>query len=96
MDPAGRNAVVTAGVAGIGSAVAEELTQRGARVLLDDIDRAGVTDAAPPVSGDRLAEGAGPGFEPEAVDREGIGVVGTLDPGREQFDGGAGDLAFVR
>ena len=40
MDVTGRNAVVTGAAGGIGAALSAELTSRGARVLLADIDPA--------------------------------------------------------
>jgi NAD(P)-dependent dehydrogenase (short-subunit alcohol dehydrogenase family) len=54
LDLAGRPALVTGGGRGIGAAVAAELTRRGARVALVDIDAATVQATAAAIGGDTI------------------------------------------
>ncbi|HET7701130.1 MAG TPA: 3-hydroxybutyrate dehydrogenase [Candidatus Limnocylindria bacterium] len=51
VDLGGRSALVTGAASGIGRAIAEDLTGRGARVLLADIDAAGLAAVAGPLRG---------------------------------------------
>ena len=51
MEMRGRRVVVTAGAAGIGRAIAEELAAAGARVHVTDISEAAVADAVAGVPG---------------------------------------------
>ena len=82
MDVAGRNAVVTGAAGGIGAALASELTSRGARVLLADID--------PAV--EQTAEGLGQAHWTGDV-ASADGVTGLLEAARAQL--GEVDLYFA-
>lgn len=51
VDLSGKSALVTGAASGIGRAIAEDLSRRGAHVLLADIDEAGLRSVAAPLAG---------------------------------------------